>query len=316
MSKTINHRTELLFLYEIENANPNGDPINENRPRFDSEDSRALVSDVRLKRSIRDYWYEYKGYDGTGDKDIFVRETKYEDAKQGKSFVSSGKRRANDFKKDKNTSKEDHTKNVLNKCIDIRVFGGVLPLDGDSITFTGPCQFQMGKSLNETTVVEEQGTGAFASGDGKGQATFRTEYKLPYAIIGFNGIINEKAAAYTDMTETDQELLKEGIWEGTKNLISRSKFGQTPLMLLSVNYKEAFYIGNLRQRLKLECENQLKIRGTNDFKLDVTNLVLALKANTDKIASVNLKIDDRVRCVFQGKEINLSNGKLNLNEIK
>lgn len=316
MSKTINHRTELLFLYEIENANPNGDPLNENRPRFDSEDSRALVSDVRLKRSIRDYWYEYKGYDGTGDKDIFVRETKYDDAKKGKSFVLSGKRRADNFKKDKETSKKDHTKNVLEKCIDIRVFGGVLPLDSDSITFTGPCQFQMGKSLNETTIIEEQGTGAFASADGKGQATFRTEYKLPYAIIGFNGIINEKAAAYTEMTELDQELLKEGIWEGTKNLISRSKFGQTPLMLLAVNYKEPFYIGNLRQRLELESENQLKIRGTKDFKLDITKLVLALKANSDKIESIDLKIDDRVACVFQGKEIKLSNGKLNLNEIK
>ena len=51
MNNTIKNRTELLFLYEIENANPNGDPLNENRPRFDTEDSRAIVSDVRLKRS-------------------------------------------------------------------------------------------------------------------------------------------------------------------------------------------------------------------------------------------------------------------------
>ena len=72
MANIINNRSELLFLYEIENANPNGDPLNEKRPRFDTEDSKALVSDVRLKRTIRDYWYEYKGYDGTGEKDIFV----------------------------------------------------------------------------------------------------------------------------------------------------------------------------------------------------------------------------------------------------
>ncbi len=313
MSNTINKRTELLFLYEIENANPNGDPLNENRPRFDSEDSKAIVSDVRLKRSIRDYWFEYKGYNGSGDKDIFVRETKYEN--KGKEFVASGKRRAEDFRKDKSVSKEEHTKNVLGKCIDIRVFGGVLPLDNDSLTFTGACQFQMGKSLNQTTITEEQGTGAFASGDGKGQATFRTEYKLPYAIIGFNGIVNEKAAAYTGMSEEDKSLLLEGIWDGTKNLISRSKFGQTPLFLLSIDYNEPFYIGNLRQRLKLDCENELKIRSTDDYNLDVTRLIQALKANDDKIESVHIQIDDRLNLVYNNKSIQLNSGKLNLDEI-
>lgn len=308
MNNTIKNRTELLFLYEIENANPNGDPLNENRPRFDTEDSRAIVSDVRLKRTIRDYWFAYKGYDGSEGKDIFVRETKYSDG--GKDYVASGKRRAADFKKDKDVSKEIHTKNVLEKCIDIRVFGGVLPLDKDSITFTGPTQFQMGKSLNQTEIVEEQGTGAFASGDKKGQATFRTEYKLPYAIIGYNGIINEKAATYSLMQEEDKALLIEGVWEGTKNLISRSKFGQMPLLLLSIDYKEPFYIGNLRQRLKLDCENEMKIRSTSDYSLDVTQLIDALEENKAKIEKINIRLDNRLKAMYKGEIIDLKT-KLN-----
>lgn len=312
---TIKNRTEILFLYEIENANPNGDPLNENRPRFDTEDSRAIVSDVRLKRSIRDYWFEYKGYNGKEGKDIFVRETKYLDKGKDKEFVSSGKKRAEAFKKEAKTSKEEHTKMVLDKCIDIRVFGGVLPLDKDAITFTGPCQFQMGKSLNQTNIIEEQGTGAFASSDGKSQATFRTEYKLPYAVIGFNGIVNEKAAVYSMMTEHDRDMLIEGIWEGTKNLISRSKFGQMPLFLLSIAYKEPFYIGNLRQRLKLECDNELKIRTTDDFKLDLSKVIDVLKNNQDKISSITARIDDRLQLVYKGKLIQIKSGKLNLNEI-
>ena len=306
MNNTIKNRTELLFLYEIENANPNGDPLNENRPRFDTEDSRAIVSDVRLKRSIRDYWFEYKGHNGSNEKDIFVRETKYSDEKSGVEYVRDGKRRAAIFKKDKDLTKAEHTANILNECIDIRVFGGVIPLDKDSITFTGPVQFQMGKSLNETTIIEEQGTGAFASGDKKMQATFRTEYKLPYAILGYNGIINEKAAAYSKMTEEDRDLLLEGVWEGTKNLISRSKFGQSPLLLLSINYKEPFYIGNLRQRLALDCENEMKIRGTKDFKLDVTELVDALKENKVKIESINIQLDNRLHAVYNEEAFDLN----------
>lgn len=308
MNDVIQNRTELLFLYEIENANPNGDPLNENRPRFDTEDSRAIVSDVRLKRTIRDYWFEYKGYNGSNGKDIFVRETKYSDG--DKEYIASGKRRAEDFKKDKKVSKEEHTKNVLEKCIDIRVFGGVLPLDKDSITFTGPTQFQMGKSLNKTEIIEEQGTGAFASGDKKGQATFRTEYKLPYALIGFNGIINEKAATYSLMSPEDKSLLLEGVWEGTKNLISRSKYGQMPLLLLAIDYKVPFYIGNLRQRLSLDCENELKVRGTNDYKLDATELINCLIENKDKIASLSLHLDNRLQIIYNGEMIDL-NSKLN-----
>lgn len=304
MNEIISNRSELLFLYDIENANPNGDPLNENRPRFDTESSTILVSDVRLKRTIRDYWFAYKGYNGQGDnQDIFVRETKYEDG--GKEYIKDGKRRAKVFQELDNV--------IIDKCIDIRVFGGVIPLSNDSITYIGPVQFQMGKSLNKTEIIEEQGTGAFASGDRKGQATFRTEYKIPYAIIGFNGVINEKAAQYSKMNETDKSLLVEGIWDGTKNLISRSKFGQAPLFLLTIDYNEPFYIGNLRQRLKLNCGDmyEMQIRSTNDFKLDVTDLLTVLKANKDKIANISLKVDSRLSMLNNGQIIvNISENEL------
>lgn len=285
MNNIIKHRSEILFLYEIENANPNGDPLNENRPRFDAEESKILVSDVRLKRSIRDYFYEYKGYNGENGKDIFVRETTYE--KDDKTYIADGKRRAKAF--------SENRENVLSACIDVRMFGGVIPLDKDSITLTGPTQFQMGKSLHQVEIRTEQGTGAFASGDGKTKSTFRTEYKVPYAVIGFNGIINEQAAKYSKMTEEDKQLLLEGIWEGTKNLISRSKFGQAPLLMMVIDYKEPFYIGGLRQRLKLETEkNDLQIRGTSDFTLDLSDLMAEIKANKEKIAGISVRIDSRL----------------------
>ncbi len=297
MENLVKNRSEILFLYETENANPNGDPINENRPRFDNEDSTILVSDVRLKRSIRDYWYEYKNFNGKDGKDIFVRETTYFDKEKKQNYVKSGKRRAEDF--------ENTAEKVLNICVDIRVFGGVIPLDKSSITFTGPVQFQMGRSLNKTEIITEQGTGAFASSDGKEQATFRTEYKVPYVIIGFNGIVNEKAAQYSKMTEDDKTLLLEGIWEGTKNLISRSKFGQNPVLLMTINYKEPFYIGGLRQRLKLITaeKNEMQIRGLNDFKLDVTDLVKELKIYKDKIESIDFKVDSRLQLVCENKTL-------------
>lgn len=306
MSNIISNRSEILFLYEIENANPNGNPMDENRPRFDSEDGTALVSDVRIKRTIRDYWFEYKGFNGKNGKDIFVRETEYQDG--DKTYISDGKRRAKAFSESK--------AKVLADCIDIRVFGGVIPLDKDSITLTGPVQFQIGRSLNKTEIQIEQGTGAFASGDKKMQATFRTEYKLPYALIGVNGIINEKTAQYSTMTEDDKGLLVEGIWEGTKNLISRSKFGQNPVFLLIVDYKESFFIGSLRQRVKLEsAKNDLEIRGQEDYVLDITDLVNELKINKLKIDKIMLKTDSRLKIKIDGKVIKITNETLDLNAL-
>lgn len=295
MSQIIDKRSEILFIYDIENANPNGDPINENRPRFDTESSTVLVTDVRLKRSIRDYWYEYKGFNGKNGTDVFVRETKYSEG--DKEYIKDGKRRAKDF--------NEQVDEILKTCVDIRVFGGVIPLSNASITRIGPVQFQMGRSLNKTEIIEEQGTGAFAASSGKTQATFRTEYKVPYAVIGFNGIINEKSAQYSLMTNEDKELLKEGIWEGTKALISRSKFGQTPLMLLVINYNEPFYIGSLRQRIKLETGemNEMQVRNVNDYRIDVTELLNELKANKEKIDNIEYRADSRLQLTYNGLPI-------------
>jgi CRISPR-associated protein Csh2 len=301
----IKNRSEILFLYEIENANPNGDPLNENRPRFDSEENKVLVSDVRLKRTIRDYWFEYKGYNGSNGKDIFVRETKYSDGKE--EYISSGSRRAELFK--------ESSDKVLETCIDVRVFGGVLPIKKDTFTYTGPVQFQMGKSLHQSEIITEQGTGAFASGDKKKQSTFRTEYKIPYALIGFNGIVNEKAAQYTKMSTEDRKLLLEGIWNGTKNLISRSKFGQNPLLLFTINYKEPYYIGGLRQRLKINSEkSDLQIRGTQDYKIDLTGLFKEINTQKDKIESVEVQVDSRLEFLDNGEAYTLENKTYQVND--
>jgi CRISPR-associated protein Csh2 len=304
MSSTINKKTEILFLYDIENANPNGDPMNENRPRFDAETGTALVSDVRLKRTVRDYWFDYEGFNGKEGKDIFVRELMYNDDKDPqKKYVQDGKRRADNFKSDEET--------ILDTCIDIRVFGGVIPLKNDSITLTGPVQFQMGRSLNKVEIITEQGTGAFASGEKKGQATFRTEYKLPYAIIGFNGIVNDKAAEKSKMTEEDLQLLLKGIWEGTKNLISRSKFGQRPLLLLAVTFCDSYYLGGMRQKLKLVSEmNEEAIRSVNDYSVDVTGLFESLKKVSDKIESLYVVVADELKLVNNGETVKFASGVL------
>jgi CRISPR-associated protein Csh2 len=289
---TVKNRSELLFLYDIKDANPNGDPLDANKPRVDEETGINLVTDVRFKRTVRDYLYDYKGYNGEGDKDIFVREKKEDDGS-----IQDGKSRAKDF--------EEDSDKVLRNCIDVRLFGGVIPLSGDSITYTGPVQFQMGRSLHPVEVKYIKGTGAFASSSGKSKKTFREEYVLPYSLIGFYGIINENAAQKTKLTEDDVKLLLEGIWKGTKNLITRSKVGQTPRLLLKVTYSEEnFFIGELKEYIKLVSEKrEEEIRDVRDYKLDLTELLKVLEANASKIASIEYLVNPRVEFVNNGERV-------------
>ena len=279
MSEIIKNRSELLFCYDVTDANPNGDPLDANKPRIDEETNINFVTDVRLKRTIRDYLFEHKGYNGKDGKDIFVRPKFVKDGDEA-SGLQDGKLRAKDF--------EENKENVINTCIDIRLFGGVLPLSGDSITYTGPTQFKIGRSLHKVEMKHIQGTGAFASKPGAKQNTFREEYILPYSFIAFHGIINQNAAKHTRMTIEDEKLLIEAMWLGTKNLISRSKFGQLPRFLVKINYnKSNFFIGDLDKKIKLiDFDNELKIRSIKDFKLDLTDLIQAIDENSDKIESI------------------------------
>ena len=264
-------RTEILFLYDVQNGNPNGDPSDENKPRVDEETGQNIVTDVRLKRTVRDYLFNYEGYNTDGEKDIFVRQTFVDnDPEKG---LNDGKNRGKSYKSDANK--------VLDACIDIRLFGGVIPLEGSSITFTGPVQFKLGRSLHKVQLQYIKGTGAFASKAGAKQNTFREEYILPYSLIAFYGIINENAAAHTKLTNHDIEMLKKGLWNGTKQLITRSKMEHNPRLLITLTHDSPnFFIGELDKYIKLKTDKKdEELRSVSDLSLDMS----ALKAKIESL---------------------------------
>jgi CRISPR-associated protein Csh2 len=130
---------------------------------------------------------------------------------------------------------------------------------------------------------------------GKKQAEFSEEYRLPYSLICFYGIGNENSAKNTGLSEKDMKMLLDGLWNGTKNLITRSKMGQMPRFLLRVVHKEKnFHIGDLDKMIYLKDQNrediseekQGKIRDISEVRLDISELIECFKENIMK------KIDD------------------------
>ena len=97
--------------------------------------------------------------------------------------------------------------------------------------------------------------------------------------------------------DKDIDLLLDAIWNGTKNLITRSKFGQTPRLLLQIEYSEDyFFIGDLNNKISIQHElnSDKEIRRITDFKIDITNLLDTLKKSKDKISKVYYKLDDNL----------------------
>lgn len=314
MSEIVKNRSEILFLYDVTNANPNGDPVDENKPRIDEETKKNIVTDVRLKRTIRDYLINFKNKKD----EIFIKEIVKDDGKQ--------KTREERIEEENIKTIKDAEK-LPAKYLDLRLFGATIGLKakktkqgeegeekgqkGTSITWTGPVQFKFGMSLHKVSPAFIKGTTVMPSKEGLAQGTFTERYILPYSLIAFYGIINENAASNQGLkiTEEDISLMLEGIWNGTKNLISGSKFGQIPRMLIQVVYKEGnFYIGELDKRLSINSSknDDKEIRDISEIKVDITDLAKAFNDNKDKIEKIRLIVDDRITFVANEKDIKIN----------
>ncbi len=306
----IKERREVLFLYDVSWANPNGDPLDENKPRIDEETLINYVTDVRLKRTIRDYIHDFK------KQEIFIREERVEG--------DEGEKKKELKTKDELYKAYGSPSKVLEKCIDIRLFGGTFALkrgkkekeegeekkeDKNQFALTGPVQFKYGHSLHRVKLEFVKGTTVMPAGEKKEQGTFTERYILPYSLIAFYGVVNENAAENQNilLTDEDLELMLEGMWEGTKNLLSTSKVGQMPRFLLEVTYKEKnYHLGELDKRIKLVSDKRdEEIRDISEVSINATELVNALLENLDKISGIKYKIDERLKMLYNGKELNL-----------
>ncbi len=301
----ITNRYEILFLYETKDCNPNGDPLDENRPRTDPETGEATVTDVRIKRTVRDYFLsqepdeEKRLENGT---EVFIRDTEKKDGtlSQGKDRAAQFEQFIKNAKKDRNALQEV----ILPRCIDARLFGTALPLGEKkaSLQLTGPVQFSaFNRSLHKVAPVMVQQTAAFAGNAKSNQKSFAERWLLPYALIAAYGVVNEMAARTTKMTEADLQHLLQGLWDGTAALNTHSKMGHDPLLLLLAEYAPGQRLGKLARRIKLVTDKaDTALHSTDDYTLEVTNLVDAFK-ECKALNNITLKQDKLLQCQYGEK---------------
>jgi len=312
----IENNSEMLFIYDAKMCNPNGDPDDENKPRMDYNRNINLVSDVRLKRYIRDYLMDYK------EKVIFVCkvEGKTVDATNRlKKLIEANRKEieADEKLKDLLGAKKepdekklsDHLPWLLSKLTDVRFFGATMPLKseagrGASITFTGPIQFNWGYSLNKVTGPMDTSTitSTFA-GAGEDYSTMGKDYRVDYSLIAFHGIISAKRGENTELTAEDLNLFDEAMVKAIPlEATTRSKTGQSPLLYIRVEYNTSeFFSGDFRKYVKIvesggkaiPFDDTAKLRSANDYKLDLAELKAKLIEHSNKISTIHFwKSDD------------------------
>jgi CRISPR-associated protein Csh2 len=301
---TYPYRSEILFLYDVFRCNPNGDPF-ENRPRQDLLTGRIEVTDVRLKRTIRDYILAYKHEDGKKDGlELFVRVT-------GEGVKTAEKRFNGIFGEMPTLDKiADAKQKLVEQCVDVRLFGGLVPITkkekgtakdkekptpeekGGGIQLTGAVQFNPGQSLHAAEIIEISGTGGFASKETAKQKTFRREYLVPYALIGFYGVINEHVAKDSGLTKKDVELLMEAIWNGTLFLHSRSKAFHHPRLLLRFDFKDEIQCGYFLDKLELKPNKDEKaIRHPKDYLLSISQILQEVEKRKGFLQHIYCQLD-------------------------
>jgi CRISPR-associated protein Csh2 len=299
VAKIVDKNEEFLFIYDAEMCNPNGDPDNENKPRMDMPTLTNIVTDVRMKRYIRDYLEQYEKqeiYVSNPEGIVLNASDRLRFYIWRKSNPDASYDSAVAKKVKMNLTKDD----VLKAFIDTRLFGATIPIKGDdggSIKFIGPVQLNWGKSFNEVELVDTNGiTSHFSSGEGS-QGTMGTDYRVFYSLIGFHGILSAARAKETTLTTADIDLLDKAFIKSIPLLATRSKVGQYPRFYMRINYnKNDIAIGDFRKFIKLSTRQ--KLRKFSDFTLDFTELFKKLEENVNKIEKIvywvspELKIGD------------------------
>lgn len=208
MSELLKNRYEFVLYYDVENGNPNGDPDAGNMPRVDPQTGHGIVTDVSLKRKVRNYiQYSREGEEGF---DIYVSEGAVLNNKQKEAYEATGLT-TKDNKDDKMTAQAY----MCQRFFDVRTFGAVMDTgDFKCGQVRGPVQLCFSKS-EDPILPQEVTITRMASTTEKEKAsenrTMGRKYVVPYALYRVEGFISAKFAQKTGFTEDDLDIFFEAL---------------------------------------------------------------------------------------------------------
>jgi CRISPR-associated protein Csd2 len=237
---TLDKRYDFVLLFDVQDGNPNGDPDAGNLPRMDPETGHGLVTDVCLKRKLRNYVLQAKP--GAKGYDIFVKEKGILN-----DFIGEAHEQPEVKAKEGGEKTEAARRYMCSRYFDVRTFGAVMSTGKNAGQVRGPVQFTFGRSVDPILALEHSITRmavtdekqSSESGDNR---TMGRKATLPYALYRTHGFVSPSFAAQTGFSTEDLGL----IWEGLERMFEMDRSAARGLMTARklVVFEHANALGN------------------------------------------------------------------------
>ena len=235
----LKNRIDFVYIFDVQDGNPNGDPDAGNLPRVDAETGMGLVTDVCLKRKVRNYVQVAKNC-ATGY-DIFIKE---------KAVLNTLIDAAHEEENVKNaTDKTSAARDVMcKKYFDIRAFGAVMSTGKNAGQVRGPIQFTFARSKDPIAAMEHSitrmavATEKEAEKQGGDNRTMGRKATVPYGLYICHGFISANLAQQTGFSEEDLALF----WDALKNMFDVDRSAARGLMSAQklIAFKHESVLGN------------------------------------------------------------------------
>lgn len=233
----LKNRIDFVYIFDVQDGNPNGDPDAGNLPRVDAETGMGLVTDVCLKRKVRNYVQVAKNCENGYD--IFIKE---------KAVLDNLVEKAYDFSEVTSAAKEEK-KNVAKKVMcdyyyDIRTFGAVIATSGKQDQVRGPIQMTFARSIDSIATLEHSITrmAVTKEADLEKERTMGRKATVPYGLYVCHGFVSANLAKQTGFSEEDLDLF----WEALKNMFDVDRSAARGLMSAQklIVFKHDSVLGN------------------------------------------------------------------------
>lgn len=214
---TIQNRYDFVLFFDVKDGNPNGDPDAGNLPRIDPETGHGLVTDVCLKRKVRNF--VQLSDKGTGY-DIFVKEKAILN-----NLIDEAHEQENVKAKEKGEKTEAARQFMCGKYFDVRTFGAVMSTGKNAGQVRGPVQLTFARSVDQIVPLEHSitrmavATPAEAEKQEGDNRTMGRKFTVPYALYRCHGFISAPLAGQTGFNEDDLELF----WQSLVNMFEHDR---------------------------------------------------------------------------------------------
>jgi CRISPR-associated protein Csd2 len=278
MSTSIENRYEFVYLFDVENGNPNGDPDAGNMPRIDPETSYGIVTDVCLKRKIRNYVDIAK--ENKPPHEIYVKEKAVLNKQQERAYINNPDVEKPASKKlpKKQEDAKKITKWMCDNFFDIRTFGAVMMTEVNCGQVRGPVQLNFARSIDSIVPLEISITrmAVTKESDIEKERTMGRKHIVPYALYRSEGYISAHLAKQTGFSTDDLDLL----WESLTNMFdhdhsaARGKMNARKLIVFQHNS----ILGNAPAHKLFDLVKVSRLNGSDkparafsDYKVEVDN---------------------------------------------